>query len=124
MALVETYTPDNLIAGNNHALAAGTVTVLSGEGKLSRGSILMRNSNNKFVLADESGGNALGTAEVILADDVDATSADTVANVYVSGDFVAEHLIVASGYTLTEADKVSLKNAGVYIVSGVTENPS
>ena len=31
MALIETYTPDNLIADNNHALATGTVTVKSGE---------------------------------------------------------------------------------------------
>lgn len=124
MSLVENYTPDNLIAENIHPLATGTVTVLSGEGKLSRGSVLMRNSNNKFVLADEDSGTPLGTAEVILADEVDATSADAVANVYISGDFNTDALIVASGYTLSEADRVSLKNAGVYIVNGVSANPS
>ena len=124
MSLVENYTPDNLIAENIHPLATGTVTVLSGEGRLSRGSVLMRNSNNKFVLADEESGTPLGTAEVILADEVDATSADAVANVYISGDFNTDALIVASGYTLSEADRVSLKNAGVYIVNGVSANPS
>lgn len=124
MSLVENYTPDNLIAGNIHPLATGTVTVISGEGKLSRGSVLMRNSNNKFVLADEDSGTPLGTAEVILADEVDATSADAVANVYISGDFNTDALIVASGYTLSEADRVSLKNAGVYLVNGVSANPS
>lgn len=124
MSLVENYTPDNLIAENIHPLATGTVTVLSGEGKLSRGSVLMRNSNNKFVLADEDSGTPLGTAEVILADEVDATSADAVANVYISGDFNTDALIVASGYTLSEADRVSLKNAGVYLVNGVSANPS
>ncbi len=120
MALVETYTPDNLIAGVNHALATGTVVVLSGEGKLERGSVLMRDANDKFVLANEDNGTALGTAEVILAEDVDATSADTVANVYVSGDFRTEAVKVASGYTMTEADFVSLKNAGIYLIAGVT----
>ena len=124
MSLVENYTPDNLIAENIHPLATGTVTVISGEGRLSRGSVLMRNSNNKFVLADEDSGTPLGTAEVILADEVDATSADAVANVYISGDFNTDALIVASGYTLSEADRVSLKNAGVYIVNGVSANPS
>ena len=84
MSLVENYTPDNLIAENIHPLATGTVTVLSGEGKLSRGSVLMRNSNNKFVLADEDSGTPLGTAEVILADEVDATSADAVANALIA----------------------------------------
>ena len=112
---VERFTPDNLIADDKHTLATGTVTVKSGEGALKRGSVLMRDANDKFVLADTSA----GTAEVILADDVDATSADTVANVYVSGDFKAESLIVASGYTLAEADKVALKNAGIYIVAGL-----
>lgn len=112
---VERFAPDNLIADDKHTLATGTVTVKSGEGALVRGSVLMRDSNDKFVLADTSA----GTAEVILADDVDATSADTVANVYVSGDFKAEGLIVASGYTLAEADKVALKNAGIYIVAGL-----
>jgi len=113
--LVERFTPDNLIADDKHTLATGTVTVLSGEGKLKRGSVLMRNANNKFVLADTSA----GTAEVILSDDVDATNADAVANVYVSGDFKAESLIVKTGYTLTEADKVALKNAGIYIIAGI-----
>lgn len=112
---VERFTPDNLIADDKHTLATGTVTVKSGEGALARGSVLMRDANDKFVLADTSA----GTAEVILADDVDATSADAVANVYVSGDFKAESLIVASGYTLAEADKVALKNAGIYIVAGL-----
>lgn len=117
--LVERVTTDNLIADDKHTLATGTVTVASGEGVVKRGTVLMRNSSDKFVVANDSSGTPLGTAEVIVADDLDATSADTVANVYVSGDFKAESLIVAEGYTLTEADKVSLKNAGIYIVAGI-----
>ena len=109
--LIETYKGDNLIATNAHTVTGQTVTVKSGEGKLQRGSVLMRDSNNKFVLADTSA----GTAEVILATDIDATDADTVAEVYASGDFNANALITADGYTLTEADLVSLKNAGIYI---------
>ena len=121
MALLETFAPDNLIADDKHTLATGTVTVKAQEGNLKRGTILMRDTNNKFVVADTSA----GTAEVILAEDVDAKgNSDVVARVYVSGDFKAESLIVASGYTLAEADKVALKNAGIYIVAGVSENPS
>lgn len=115
MALLETYTPDGLIVDHGHTAATGTVTVLSGEGKLKRGSVLMRDANDKFVLANTSA----GTAEVILADDIDATSADTVAEVYVSGDFKADKLIVKAGYTLSEDDKVALKNSGIYIVAGM-----
>ena len=109
--LEQAYAGDNLIAGNAHPLTGQTVTVKSGEGKLERGSVLMRDTNGKYVLADTSA----GTAEVILAADVDATSADTVAEVYNSGEFSESALKVASGYTLTDADRVNLKNAGVYI---------
>ncbi|MBQ7564605.1 MAG: head decoration protein [Lachnospiraceae bacterium] len=109
--LIETFKGDNLIAGNAHTVTGQTVTVKSGEGELKRGSVLMRDADDKFVLADTSA----GTAEVILAADVDATEADTVAEVFATGDFNANALIVADGYTLTEADLVSLKNAGIYI---------
>ncbi len=118
MALVETYTPDNLIAENNHALAAGTVTVASGEGQLERGSLLKRDpSTNKFVLASIL--PVGGVAETILAVDVDATSADAVADAYVSGDFKEDALKVSDGYTITEDDRVNLKNAGIYLKAGL-----
>ena len=116
MALLDTFKPDNLIATNAHALTSQTVTIKSGEGKLSRGSVLMRDANGKYVLADTSA----GTAEVILAADVDATSSAVVAEVYNSGDFLENDLIVAEGYTLTDADRLSLKNAGIYVIAGVT----
>lgn len=115
MALLDTFKSDNLIANNSHAIVGGTVTVKSGEGKLVRGSVLMRDANNKFVLAAKSA----GTAEVILAADVDATNAAAVAEVYLSGEFFENYLTVAKGYTLTEADRLSLKNAGIYLVAGM-----
>lgn len=113
--LEQKYSGDNLIAGNTHPLSAQTVTIKSGEGKLKRGSVLMRDANGKYVLADTSA----GTAEVILAADVDATSADTVAEVYCSGDFNETALIVADGYTLTDADRLALKGVGIYVVIAV-----
>lgn len=114
------YDGDNLIATNAHAVTSQTVTVKSGEGKLERGSVLMRDANDKFVLADTSA----GTAEVILAADCDATSADTIAEVYNSGDFNENAIKVAEGYTLAEADRVSLKNAGIYLMNSVIASPA
>ena len=120
--MAERFDYDNLIASDRIPVSGGTVTVASGEGALKKGSILMRNSSNKFVLANESEtpGTPLGSAEVILAADVDATSADAVAEVFLTGEFFENFLTVAADYTLTEADKVALKNAGVYLVSGLT----
>ena len=57
-------------------------------------------------------------AEVILAEDIEAGNSDVVATVYVAGDFVVEGLTV--GVTLTDAAKLNLKNAGIYLVHGIT----
>ncbi len=116
--LVEKYNPDNLIAENNHALAVGTVTVKSGEGELKRGSLLKRDpSNNKFVLASTL--PVGGIAETVLAADVDATDADAAASAYISGDIKEDALIAAEGYSITEEDRVNLKNAGIYLKAGM-----
>jgi hypothetical protein len=40
--------------------------------------------------------------------------------VYRSGDFNEDYLIVASGYTLTEADRRNLKKVGIYLQKGIT----
>ena len=119
--MADRFDYDNLIASDRIPVAGGTVVVASGEGALKKGSILMRDANDKFVLANDDSGTALGSAEVILAADVDATSADAVAEVFVSGEFFENYLTVADGYTLTEADRVALKNAGIYLVSGIKE---
>lgn len=210
--MADRFDYDNLIAGSAHALTAQTVVVASGEGQLKKGSLLMRNSGGKYILADATvvgadnpstkpwhekngskyepsedtvafktktyysveaeaaspGGSevpstegwyersgsspytytlttddtvdaektyyvvtateaepdygtatAKGDAEVILAADVDATSADAVAEAYNSGEFFTESLICAEGYVITDADRLNLKNAGIYLVSGL-----
>ena len=117
--LVETYKPDNLIADNNQPLHTGTVTVKSGEGELERGSVLSREQNNKFVITASTLRVGGYLPEVILAEDVDATSADAVAEVYTSGDFKEEALKVAAHHTLDEADKADLKKNGIYVKAGL-----
>ncbi len=117
MALLDTYKSDNLIATNVHPLSAQTVTVASGEGQLKRGTVLSRNSSDKFQIC----GTSSTTPEVILAADVDATSADAVAEVYNSGDFNGNELIVKNAYTLTSGDIADLKKAGIYIMLSVDQ---
>jgi len=116
MSLVETYNGDNLIAGIQHPAVGGTVVVASGEGELERGAVLARNESNEFELLDTA---STGAAEVILASDVDATSASATAEVYVSGDFREEALVVGDSYEITENDRLNLKRAGIYLVAGV-----
>lgn len=58
-------------------------------------------------------------AEVILAEDVPEGNSNVTAPVYVSGDFIVQGLKLASGITLSEAGKKSLKDAGIYLVNGI-----
>ncbi len=126
MAVIETAVADNLIASNAHPITIQTGVVASGEGKLARGTVLMRKSNGKYVAAGESGSPAVkyGTCEVILAKDIDATSADTVAELYNSGEFNARELAVSAGYTLDTDDVAALKNAGIYLANSVEVDPA
>ena len=110
---------DNLIANSAHPLTAQTVVVKSGEGELKRGSVLMRDSSDKFVMLSSIARTAGATAEVVLARDTDATDVDTVAEVYNSGDFNTNALLVAEGSELTETDVKNLKDAGIYLTESV-----
>jgi len=117
--LVETYKPDNLIADNAQPIHKGTVTVASGEGELKRGSVLTRNGSDKFVITASTLRVGGYLPEVVLAEDVNATDADTVADVYTSGDLKEDALIVAAGYSLSDADKADLKKNGIYVKAGM-----
>jgi len=117
--LIEAYTPDNLIADNNQPIHKGTVTVKSGEGELKRGSVLTKDSSDKFVITASTMRVGGYFPEVVLAEDVDATSADAVAEVFTSGDVKESALKVAAGYALSDADKADLKKNGIYVKAGM-----
>lgn len=91
---------DNLV-NSAHETNTFAVTVLSGQGKLARGTALGLNDAGKAVILGTDG----ATANCILAKDVDATSADAVAIAYREGHFNADALIVKEAYTLTAKDK-------------------
>lgn len=82
---------------------------------LKRGTVLANAGGGKYATLTADN---VAKAEVILAEDVEAGSADVVAAVYVSGDFVEEGL--TAGKALTADAKLNLKNAGVYLVHGIT----
>ena len=77
---------------------------------LKRGTVLANAGGGKYAALTADN---VAKAEVILAEDVEAGSADVVAAVYVSGDFTV-------GKALTADAKLNLKNAGIYLVHGIT----
>ena len=99
---------DNLIAKLTPAAETTGVVIASGSGAVKRGTVLGRNASGKYV--PYGGENVASlTISCILADDVDATSADATGVAYRSGNFNPAAIIVATGYTLTAADLDNLR---------------
>lgn len=105
----------------------GTIRKLSTAGTLKRGTLLAKSSGSggdgKLVIFGTSAGsNETLTADCVLCDDIDVgTSNDENAAVYVSGDFNEAALILASGASLTEADRDALRTKGILL--GTVQEP-
>ena len=89
--------------------------VLAGQGVLARGTALALNADKKLVILGTSG----GTADCVLAEEVDTTGADAKALVYLSGHFNRNMLKVKAAYTITAADVEAFRAAGVYLDNSV-----
>lgn len=108
------FAPDNLIAGNDVKIITGAGTIVSGSGLLKRGTVLGIDNTGKLGVLGNSGLTAYG----ILCDDVDAT-AEVVAEVYLTGQFNKNALIVKESYTMTNADIQALRNGGIFLETSV-----
>lgn len=116
--------PDNLIAGTDIPIVTASGTIRAGQNALKRGTVLAISTgttgDGKLVILGTAATpeTETMTAYAILADDVDATS-EAVAEVYVSGQFNKNALIVGSSYTIKTDDIVALRNGGIFIESAM-----
>jgi len=115
------YTPDNLIAGSAVPVVISGVTVASGQGKLVRGSVLgIITDGGKANLVASTATDGSQTAKYILMEDVDATSADVMAQCYCSGEFNSAALVF--GGTDTASDHAdSLRQYGIYLKENIAD---
>lgn len=104
---------DNLIAKLFPPAEPFGVKVAAGQGQLKRGTVLVSGEDGTYtVLADA----ATGKANCVLADDVDASGTEAVTAVaYRTGHLNSRALIVAEGYTLTQADREELRRGGILL---------
>ena len=105
---------DNLVANLNVKQITHSVTIKSGAGELSRGTLLGLGADGKAAkFGSAEGLSAYG----ILCDAVDATSADAVAEVYVAGVFNKNALILEG--ELSAEDIATLRNGGIFLENSV-----
>lgn len=109
---VGTFTPDNLIVGG-FPIHAKPLTIKSGA-VLKRGTVLEVSSTAGKYQAVTTDADAT----YILAEDCDATSADKVAPVYVTGTFNKSALILGDGATLAGV-VAALEGRSIFAVATV-----
>ena len=121
---------ENLFAGlEPHALTkAGVIRKLGTAGTLKRGTLLAKSSGSagdgKLVIFGTSAAtNETLTADCVLVRECDVgTANDENALVYISGNFNEDALILASGASLTEADRDALRIRGIILGASQGEN--
>lgn len=105
-----TFEADNLIVNNDFRIQTSGVSLKSGQGVLKRGSVLGKDTDGKYVLADKS---KSVVATCILADDTDTTE-EVNAVVYITGAFNSNKLIFG-GTDTVEMHSDTLSSKGIYL---------
>lgn len=118
------------LATKDHALRYGSITITSGAGSLSAGTILVLNSSNTYDVWDSETTTIDSTdvdttsiaGMVILLEDADASSAAATAKVLKTGGVHEGDLILAGSTitTVTERVKASLRMNGIEVISGTS----
>lgn len=127
---IGSVTPENLFAGlDPRALTkAGVLRKLGTAATLVRGTLLAKSSgtggDGKLVIfGTTAGSNETLTADCVLAEDVEVgTAADENALVFITGNFNEDELTLASGASLTEADRDALRVRGILLGASETES--
>ena len=108
---------DNLIARLFPRALTSAVKISAGAGELKRGTILCAKDDGTYEPMKDGGSPAY-----ILVSDVDASGTEPVAAaVYRSGNFNINAVIVADGYTLTAADKDTLRTYDIVFTDMMEE---
>ena len=123
-------TPENLFAGlDPRALTkAGVLRKLGTAATLVRGTLLAKSSGSAgdgklVIFGTTAATNETLTADCVLAEDVAVgTSADEPALVFITGNFNEDELTLASGASLTEADRDALRVRGILLGASETES--
>ena len=114
----ETYTPDNLIAGD-YPLVTGEAVIESGQ-NLSRGALLGKvAATDKFKLCDSAAADGSENPQGILAEDIDASAADQISTYYLAGEF-NEAAIIFGGSDDADTHRAVLRDLNIYLKAAVS----
>jgi hypothetical protein len=108
---------DGLIGGTNPPIFTKNVVIVSGAGKLARGTVLGQiTASKKYQTVNSTSEDGSQVAKAVLAYPVDATSTDIVATVYWSGPFNREKLIFG-GTDTADIHEDALRDVNILLTS-------
>lgn len=126
MALVEkneSFTYDNLFSGTQvQPVVAGKGVIASGQGVLTRGTVLGQlTANSKCVIVDSAAATDDGSRTIyaILAETVDATSADAKAPLYFTGEY-NEAALTFGGTDDADTHRRAARNIGIFFKTNIS----
>ncbi|MDX5091605.1 head decoration protein [Lactobacillus crispatus] len=103
-----------LFAGTEVSALTTAVTLLAGQGKLNRGSVLGKiTASGKYALVSKAASDGSQVASLVLSEDVDTTGADVNAVAYKTGVFRHDALIIAAGDSVAN-HKEELRNVNIF----------
>jgi len=106
------FTPDRLVIGPYRARKA---TIKSGAGVLARGTLLGQvTADRKLIKSLSAASDGSQAVDSILAEDVDATSADVEAVIFIAGEFDVDAVTFGTGHTFASADR-ELRKLGIFL---------
>ena len=112
----ETYTPQNLIAGD-YPLVTDIVTIDAGN--LAIGSVLGKiTATGKYVLCDTESEDGSEAPQCVLSEAADATDDEVNAVVYLSGMF-DEAQLVFGGTDTADTHRAALRGKNIYLKKAV-----
>ncbi len=119
MSLLETNSYDGLIAGD-FPIVTDRQTLVTGE-NLTRGALLGKITdtgadNGKLKQCATTNTDGSETPYAILSIDTDASAADVVTDIYLTGQFASHKIGLASGDTVADF-KDTLRDKSIYIVT-------
>lgn len=116
---LDTFAPDNLIAGNEIPLLTKAVTLQGGQGILKRGTVLgIITATGLAVPVNNANADGSENADCILATDVDTTGGNVVAEAYRSGHFNRKALIFGGDDTAADHE-ARLRELGIFLSDNI-----
>jgi len=115
-ATAGSITPDKLLAGNSDLLVSRKVTIITGQNIL-RGAVLGKiTASGKYNLSLSGAADGSQTPDLVLAEDCNASAADTPAMAYARGDFATAGLTLGAAHTVASITE-GLRAKGITLVS-------